>query len=104
MVALCVQSGEGRAQCPVAVLQKCLCPFGRSPGSDKHSRFHGATGSAKRVFRGFNVAPGKGRHDAGGAIAGPGRIDVYSGEGIDAIVSAGKTRTPIEVYRLRRRR
>jgi len=43
-------------------------------------------------------------HDAGGAIAGPGRIDVYSGEGIDAIVSAGKTRTPIEVYRLRRRR
>jgi len=42
-------------------------------------------------------------HDAGGAIAGPGRIDVYSGEGTEAIVNAGKTRTPVEVYRLRRR-
>lgn len=43
-------------------------------------------------------------HDAGGAISGPGRIDVYSGQGTEAIVNAGKTRTPVEVYRLRRRR
>lgn len=43
-------------------------------------------------------------HDAGGAIKGPGRIDVYFGEGTEALVSAGQTRTPIEVYRLKRRR
>lgn len=42
-------------------------------------------------------------HDAGGAIKGPGRVDVYFGEGTEALVSAGKTRTPIEVYRLKRR-
>lgn len=42
-------------------------------------------------------------HDAGGAIAGPGRVDVYFGEGTDALLRAGQTRTPVEVYRLRRR-
>jgi membrane-bound lytic murein transglycosylase len=42
-------------------------------------------------------------HDAGGAIKGAGRIDLYFGEGIDAVAQAGQTRTPIEVYRLRRR-
>ena len=42
-------------------------------------------------------------HDAGGAIKGPGRIDLYFGEGVDAVAAAGQARTPIEVYRLRRR-
>ena len=42
-------------------------------------------------------------HDAGGAIAGPGRVDVYFGEGLESLANAGQTRRPIEVYRLRRR-
>lgn len=42
-------------------------------------------------------------HDAGGAIAGPGRVDVYFGEGTDALLKAGQARTPIEIFRLRRR-
>ena len=42
-------------------------------------------------------------HDAGGAIVGPGRVDVYFGEGTDALLRAGQTRSPVEVYRLRAR-
>ncbi|MGA1225339.1 MAG: MltA domain-containing protein [Phycisphaerales bacterium] len=42
-------------------------------------------------------------HDAGGAIKGPGRIDVYFGEGTEAIARAGQERRAVEVYRLRRR-
>jgi membrane-bound lytic murein transglycosylase len=41
--------------------------------------------------------------DAGGAIEGPGRIDAYFGDGIDALIRAGQTRTPIDVYRMRSR-
>lgn len=42
-------------------------------------------------------------HDAGGAISGPGRVDVYFGEGLEALANAGQTRRPVEIYRLRRR-
>ncbi len=42
-------------------------------------------------------------HDAGGAIAGPGRVDAYFGEGTDALLKAGQARTPVEIFRLRRR-
>ena len=41
--------------------------------------------------------------DAGGEIEGPGRIDAYFGDGIDALIRAGQTRTPIDVYRMRSR-
>ena len=55
------------------------------------------TGPAPRAARFLFV------HDAGGAITGPGRIDLYCGEGVDSIAQAGQMRNPIEVYRLRRR-
>ena len=42
-------------------------------------------------------------HDAGGAISGPGRVDVYFGEGLESLANAGQTRRPVEIYRLRRR-
>lgn len=40
-------------------------------------------------------------HDAGGAIEGPGRIDLYFGTGAEALTRAGRVRGEVEVYRLR---
>jgi membrane-bound lytic murein transglycosylase len=40
-------------------------------------------------------------HDSGGAIEGPGRVDLYFGVGAEAIASAGRVRGEVEVYRLR---
>ena len=39
-------------------------------------------------------------HDAGGAIAGSSRVDVYFGQGTEALIRAGATRVPVDVYRL----
>lgn len=43
-------------------------------------------------------------HDAGGAIAGPQRVDAYFGSGNAAVARAGETKYEVEVYRLKARR
>lgn len=41
--------------------------------------------------------------DAGGAIKGPGRVDLYFGQGTESLARAGATREQVSVYRLVRR-
>ena len=42
-------------------------------------------------------------HDAGGAIAGPQRVDAYFGTGNAAVARAGETKYEVDVYRLKAR-
>lgn len=42
-------------------------------------------------------------HDAGGAIAGPQRVDAYFGSGNAAVARAGETKYQVDVYRLKAR-